>query len=144
MSCIPGGEFSLADDDGYNITGHDIAGELVYRGDNVSMGYALCGDDLIKEDENNGVLYTGDIAKRDKDNYYYIIGRKKRFIKIYGNRVNLDETERLLKDIISDCCCVGEDDYMCVYINDEGRIDEIKISFHQKLEFITNFYRKIH
>jgi len=130
---IPGGEFSLVDDDGYNITGHDIAGELVYRGDNVSMGYALCGDDLIKEDENNGVLYTGDIAKRDKDNYYYIIGRKKRFIKIYGNRVNLDETERLLKDIISDCCCVGEDDYMCVYINDEGRIDEIKNFISSKI-----------
>jgi acyl-CoA synthetase (AMP-forming)/AMP-acid ligase II len=123
---IPGGEFSLIDDVGETICGDDIVGELVYKGNNVSMGYAVSGEDLSKEDVNNGVLYTGDLAKRDKDDYYYIVGRRKRFIKIYGNRVNLDETERLLKDIISDCACIGEDDHMCVFVNDQDRIDEIK------------------
>ena len=130
---IPGGEFSLIDHAGESIFGNDIAGELVYRGHNVSMGYALSSEDLSNGDENNGILFTGDLAKRDKDNYYYIVGRKKRFIKIYGNRVNLDETERLLKDIISDCACIGEDDYMCVFINDEDRIDEIKKFISSKI-----------
>ena len=130
---IPGGEFSIIDDSSTSITGDEIVGELVYKGSNVSMGYASCGEDLNKEDDNKGVLFTGDLAKRDKDNYYYIVGRKKRFIKIYGNRINLDETERLLKDIISDCACIGEDDHMCVFINDENRIDEIKKFISSKI-----------
>ena len=36
------------------------------------------------------------MARRDGDGFYYIVGRKKRFIKLYGNRVGLDEVERLL------------------------------------------------
>ena len=41
-------------------------------------------------------LFNGDLAKIDSDGFYYIVGRKKRFLKIYGNRVNLDEVEKLL------------------------------------------------
>jgi acyl-coenzyme A synthetase/AMP-(fatty) acid ligase len=123
---IPGGEFSLIDETGVTIEGHEIVGELVYKGKNVSLGYAECGYDLIKGDENKGVLITGDLAKRDSDNFHYIVGRKKRFIKIFGNRVNLDETERLLKSIISDCACTGADDHMLIYITDNSRKDEIR------------------
>ena len=122
---IPGGEFSLIDEKGSLIDESDIIGELVYKGKNVSMGYAECGDDLVKEDGNQGILYTGDLAKRDNDHFYYIVGRKKRFIKMYGNRVNLDETERLLKNIIPDCACAGEDDHMIIYITDKTRLDEV-------------------
>lgn len=134
---IPGGEFSLIDDFGETIYGDNIVGELVYKGNNVSMGYALSSEDISSGDENNGILFTGDLAKRDKDDYYYIVGRKKRFIKIYGNRVNLDETEILLKDIISDCACIGEDDHMCVFVNDQDRIDEIKnfISLKMRIHY---------
>jgi acyl-coenzyme A synthetase/AMP-(fatty) acid ligase len=123
---IPGGEFSLIADNGIEIKEHDIIGELVYRGKNVSMGYATCFDDLKKEDENHGTLFTGDLAKRDSDNFYYIVGRKRRFIKIFGNRINLDETESLLENIVPDCACTGEDDHMIIYITDKTRIDEIQ------------------
>ncbi|MEI6049956.1 MAG: AMP-binding protein [Bacteroidota bacterium] len=123
---IPGGEFSIIDDHNEPVTGFEIVGELVYKGRNVSHGYAECGDDLIKEDENKGILITGDLTKRDSDNFYYIVGRKKRFIKLFGNRVNLDETERLLKNIIPDCACIGEDDNMVVYINDYSREQEVR------------------
>lgn len=145
---IPGGEFSLIDETGATIEGNEIIGELVYKGGNVSMGYAECGDDLSKGDENQGTLITGDIAKRDSDGFYYIVGRKKRFIKIYGNRVNLDETERLLKSIISDCACVGVDDKMLIYINDAERLDEVrnfissKIGIHHAA-FTVKFIKKI-
>jgi acyl-coenzyme A synthetase/AMP-(fatty) acid ligase len=123
---IPGGELSLIDDNGSAIKDYDISGELVYKGKNVSMGYATSGDDLIKEDENHGILFTGDIAKRDRENFYYIVGRKTRFIKIFGNRVNLDETESLLGNIISECACTGEDDHMIIYITDNTRSDEVR------------------
>jgi len=123
---IPGGKFSLIDEKGSIIDMPEKQGELVYKGKNVSMGYARSGEDLIKGNENQGILVTGDMAKRDSDGFYYIVGRKKRFIKLFGNRVNLDETERLLKHIIHDCACVGEDDNMTIYITDDSRIDEVR------------------
>lgn len=123
---IPGGQFSLINENGQTITESNVVGELVYKGRNVSLGYAECGEELSKFDENKGVLITGDMAKRDDDSFYYIVGRKKRFVKIFGNRINLDETERLLKNTVSDCACVGNDDQMFIYINDESRSEEVR------------------
>lgn len=123
---ISGGEFSLIDKAGLTIDENEFMGELVYKGANVSMGYAISGGDLGKGDENRGTLITGDLAKRDNDNFYFIVGRKKRFIKIYGNSINLDETEGLLKNIIPDCACVGEDDNLVVYITDLSMESKVK------------------
>jgi long-chain acyl-CoA synthetase len=123
---IPGGEFQLIDNNGNTIQESGIIGELVYKGKNVSMGYAISGDDLKKGDDNQGVLFTGDLAKRDEDGFYFITGRKGRFIKLYGNRINLDETERLLEKIIPDCACTGEDDQLAIYIADKSRLAEIQ------------------
>lgn len=123
---IPGGQFSLIDENGNEITGSGIDGELVYTGPNVSLGYAECIEDLAKGDENHGVLHTGDIARRDEDGFYYITGRMKRFVKIFGNRVNLDATEQLVKAVITSCACVGVDDKLTVFITETGREEEIK------------------
>ena len=114
---IPGGSFSLIDDNGNEITEDNITGELIYKGANVTLGYAESRSDLIKGDENHGVLLTGDMAKRDKDGFYYIVGRKKRFLKMFGKRVNLDEVERIIKSEYSflDCACDGTDDNMYKY-----------------------------
>lgn len=123
---IPKGDFQLIDENKDLIEEADKTGELVYCGPNVSMGYAECGDDLNLGDLNRGKLYTGDLAKKDTDNFYYIVGRKKRFIKLFGNRVNLDETERLLKNLMPDCACAGSDDKMVIFITEQNRIDEVK------------------
>lgn len=123
---IPGGKFHLVDEQRRVISEAETVGELVYTGANVSLGYAEYLDDLAKEDENKGILYTGDLAKRDADSYYYIVGRKKRFVKLFGNRVNLDETERLLKNLLADCACAGRDDEMQVFITDANRQNEVK------------------
>lgn len=125
---IPGGRFALLDAEDGVISAPDEIGELVYWGDNVTMGYAVCPEDLEKGDEWNGYLVTGDMAKRDEDGFYYIVGRKKRFLKIYGSRVNLDETERILHKQYPDieCACTGRDDEMVVYVTDENRTEEIR------------------
>ncbi len=123
---IPGGEFTLMDDDGHIITQSEREGELVYKGENVSMGYADSCYDLGKGDENCGVLRTGDIAKRDNDGFYHIVGRKKRFVKIFGNRINLDEVEQLLKEGGHDCVCAGEDDKLRVYTTVADKTKEIE------------------
>ena len=115
---IPGGKFTLVDADGKEIREPETVGELVYEGENVTLGYAECADDLAKGDERHGRLVTGDMAKRDADGFYYIVGRKKRFLKIFGNRVNLDETERMIKGAFPglDCACGGVDDKMKIYV----------------------------
>ena len=94
---IPGGKFILIGADGKEVTKPLTSGELVYYGKNVTLGYAECGEDLSLGDERHGRLETGDMAQFDADGYYYIVGRKKRFLKIFGNRVNLDEVDRLVK-----------------------------------------------
>jgi len=122
---IPGGEFKLVDESGKLIEENDCVGELVYKGRNVSLGYAERAEDLAKGDENKGTLITGDLAKRDNDGFYTIVGRKKRFIKIFGNRINLDEAERLIKNIIPDCACGGSDDQMVIYLTDIEKQNEV-------------------
>lgn len=118
---IPGGRFKLIDEDGNQIKESHVPGELVYEGDNVTMGYAECGDDLNKGDERGGVLRTGDVAQFDEDGFYYIVGRMKRFLKIYGNRVNLDEIDRMIKGRFEriDVASAGIDDHMYIFITDD-------------------------
>jgi acyl-coenzyme A synthetase/AMP-(fatty) acid ligase len=112
---IPGGELVLMDESGGIIADSDVIGELVYKGPNVTLGYAETDSDLAKGDENDGILKTGDMAKRDADGFYYIVGRKKRFLKLFGNRVNIDELENILKSAGFECACTGIDDSMVVF-----------------------------
>ena len=124
---IPGGRFLLIDVDGREILEPEVTGELVYEGANVTLGYAECAEDLAKGDERHGRLVTGDMAKRDEEGFYYIVGRKKRFLKIFGNRVNLDETERLIKGAFPDmdCACGGVDDKMKIFVTDEKYVQRV-------------------
>lgn len=134
---IPGGAFWLQDSDGSIIEKADTVGELVYRGDNVTLGYAESKKDLALGDERKGVLVTGDMAVRDSDGFYSIVGRKKRFVKIFGSRVNLDETERLLLDKGYTCACCGVDDRMSVYTENQGKEEEI----HKLISTLLNLNR---
>lgn len=123
---VPGGKFELVDNLGNVIQEPNVDGELIYYGDNVSLGYAECADDLLKGDENHGRLATGDIAHRDQDGFYYITGRLKRFVKIWGNRCNLDQLEQIVKTIAISCACVGVDDCVTIFTTQDGVEQEIK------------------
>ena len=131
---IPDGKLFLLDENGSEIAQPDVEGELCYKGDNVSLGYAYTGEDLIHGDDNCGFLKTGDLAKFDEDGFYFITGRKKRFVKIFGNRVNLDECENLLKEKfnLTDIACTGNDKKICIYINDDNLSLQVS-SFLSKL-----------
>lgn len=124
---IPGGKFYLIDAEGKKITTAYTTGELIYEGKNVTLGYAECGEDLKKGDERNGRLETGDMAQFDDEGYYYIVGRKKRFLKIYGNRVNLDEIDRLIKgEFEIEVASSGVDDHLYIFVTDEKYKDNVK------------------
>lgn len=123
---IPGGSFTVVDTEGKPIQTPETPGELVYRGANVSLGYAECPADLALGDVNHGVLHTGDVAQFDADGYYYIVGRLKRFVKIFGNRVNLDQAEQIARGLVSDCACTGEDDRLVVHITDSTQQEAMR------------------
>ena len=132
---IPGGELSVVDADGNTIKQPEVDGELLYHGENVCLGYAESRADLNKGDENHGVLHTGDIAKFDKDGYFYITGRMKRFVKVWGNRTNLDATEQLVKCITPNCACAGVDDLITVFVTEDGLEEKIKNHLVEKTGF---------
>lgn len=124
---IPGGKFALIGDDGKPVTVPDTTGELVYEGKNVTLGYAEKGEDLILGDERHGRLETGDMAQFDKDGFYYIVGRRKRFLKIYGNRVNLDEIDRLIKGKFGiETASSGVDDHAYIFVTDGSIAEEVR------------------
>jgi acyl-CoA synthetase (AMP-forming)/AMP-acid ligase II len=94
---LPGGEFVIRTDDGAETTAPDVVGEVLYRGPNVMMGYAESEAELAEGDSRHGVLETGDLGRLDADGYLFITGRLKRIGKVFGNRVNLDDLEQLLR-----------------------------------------------
>ena len=136
---IPGGKFELIDVNGKIIENPNEIGELIYYGKNVTLGYAQCGEDLSLGDVNHSKLETGDLALKDEENYYTIVGRKKRFLKMFGKRTNLQEVEHLLCEKFRDeeFACTGIDDKMYIFITNDKFIDEIvpfissKINLHQ-------------
>lgn len=117
---IPEGKLYLLNSDGSKIEKIEAEGELGYSGPNVTMGYALCKEDLLKGDEWNGEYRTGDIAYRDADGCYFIIGRTSRFLKLYGLRISLDRVELLIRNQFDiECACDGTDDRMEIYITEK-------------------------
>ena len=132
---IPNGKFFLINKENKKITDCNTVGELGYVGKNVSLGYAEEAKDLAKGDENHGVLLTGDMAKVDEDGFYWLVGRKKRFLKIYGNRINLDETEDFVKTRFCDVdlACSGLDDKIHVYVTDNKIVDDVRQYLSDKM-----------
>ena len=139
---IPGGKFILRDVNDNPIEEPGVVGELVYEGENVTLGYAQCGEDLIKGDERGGRLETGDMAKRDEDGYYYVVGRKKRFLKLFGNRVNLDEVDRMVKSAFedTDCASTGNDDLMQIFITNPAHKDAVMELIHDRTHLNPRAY----
>ena len=122
---VPGGRLELEND-----------GELVYYGPNVSLGYATCSEDLAKADEHDGRLETGDMGYKDEEGFFYISGRKKRFIKLQGKRISLDHVQEVLQKAfaIDDIVCTGEDDkVVIVWTTENLDEDQILSLFEEKM-----------
>ena len=122
---IPGGSLSILNKQGVESTEGTCEGELIYRGPNVTLGYAESIEDLKLKDERNGILLTGDIVKRDCDGYYFITGRKSRFLKLYGIRISLDEIRDLIVNYLGiECACGGNDKKMIVLVTSINKVKE--------------------
>ena len=89
--------------------GEDGIGELVVKAPNVMMGYYK---DLEKTQEvlKHGWLHTGDLVYQDKDEFIYIVGRKKDMIVLKnGKKIFPDELELMINklDLVKECMVFG-------------------------------------
>jgi acyl-CoA synthetase (AMP-forming)/AMP-acid ligase II len=116
---IPGCEIWVENERGEKIIKPGEQGELICRGENVSMGFAENSNDLSLPDINSSVLKTGDYAIFDSDGFFSIVGRKSRFIKLYGLRINLQELEEILLLKGFKCACSGSDQYLNIYLTEQ-------------------------
>ncbi|MFF1384974.1 AMP-binding protein [Arthrobacter sp. NPDC058288] len=112
---VPGGSFRIDP-----VAGLDD-GELVYTGPNVMLGYAESPDDL-SAGRTVAELRTGDLARQHPTGIYEIVGRRSRFVKVVGLRVDLGQVERILAGLGVSGACAGSDDGLVVAV--EGDHDE--------------------
>ncbi len=136
----PGGILSIVDAEGNESFEGEAEGEMVFRGENVTLGYAQSIEDLAKGDENHGIMHTGDLARRDADGCYYIIGRLKRFLKIFGLRIGLDEVENLVKEEYhTDCYCKGDDEKLTILVTDSSLVEKLPLFVEGKTHLFHKY-----
>ncbi len=109
------------------------AGELVYRGPNVMLGYATSREDLLKPQTTDEV-WTGDIAVCNDRGYFRIVGRTSRFAKLFGLRIGFDDIERRLSDAGIQAAVSGDDTGLVVATSKKGSADTIRSSLAQDLD----------
>lgn len=106
---VPGGSFRIVPVPGLE------EGELVYTGPNVMLGYAESPEDLALG-RTVHELRTGDLARLDSSGLYEVVGRRSRFVKIVGLRVDLGQVERILADLGMEAACAGTDEGLVVAV----------------------------
>lgn len=94
-------------------------GELIYRGHNVMKGY-LNRPDANAKTLKNGWLYSGDVAVKDEDGFFFIVDRTKEMIIRGGLNVYPREVEEVIMqhDMVSMVAVIG--------IPNERRGEEIR------------------
>jgi len=73
----------------------DEVGELLIRGDHVCKGYWNQPKETAKAIRDSW-LHTGDLARRDSEGYYYIVGRSKDMIISGGENIYPAEVESVI------------------------------------------------
>ena len=115
-------------------------GELCYEGDNIYRGYAKSHNDLNSV-QSIKVLNTGDIAYRDADGFYFITGRKSRFIKIDGKRFSLDSIQNELSSIFEiEVICIEKLGKIQIISEEEISLNDIFSKYMKKLSIRNSHY----
>lgn len=136
---ISSGKFRVILEDKSN---NDVEGEIVYEGPNVMLGYAESAADLKKGDELKGILHTGDLGYIDDDGFLFITGRKKRIVKINGNRFSLDHLEEMIMSMGINVAAISEQDKITVFIIDSKNKPKV-INIFEELNIGKLYYNLI-
>lgn len=117
--------------------GNDVpygeAGEFLVKGPNIMLGY-WNNEEATQEAMRGGYFHTGDVARRDKDGYFYIIDRLKDMIISMGENIYPREVEELIYQFpgIAEAAVIGIEDKLrgqagaCFYSLHEGATINIR------------------
>jgi acyl-CoA synthetase (AMP-forming)/AMP-acid ligase II len=109
---IPGVELRVVDEHGCDLPTGEV-GELVARGQNVTPGYL---DEPAETAAilHGGWLWTGDLAYRDAEGFFFHRGRAKEILKVGGHRVSPVEIEQVIgrHPGVADVALVGVEDWL--------------------------------
>jgi acyl-CoA synthetase (AMP-forming)/AMP-acid ligase II len=103
---VPGTDILLLGEDGRPV-GPNVVGEIVHRGPSIASGYWDDPDATrrtfrpnplrpAEAPDTERVVFTGDLAKKDRDGFLHFVGRRDRMIKSMGFRVGPDEVVDVL------------------------------------------------
>ncbi len=133
---VKGGRVDIQSDD------PEAGGEIWYRGKNIFGGYAETYEDLANLSSID-CLKTGDLGIIGNNAELYIIGRKKRMIKINGIRFNLSVLESELSTLIGTVALVSKkDDYMTGFVEREPNASVVA-RFYKKYKIKKNNFKLI-
>lgn len=91
---IPGVTLKVLDRAGLELPVEGV-GEIVASGDNIMLGYWRNSEATAEVSSHHG-YHTGDLGYRDKDNYFFVVGRKDNQLKVGGHRINTQEIEDVI------------------------------------------------
>lgn len=96
--------------EGYEVGPNEV-GELLLSGPSCMQGY-WNNAKATNETIINGWLHTGDLVKKDEQNYFYVVGRKKEMFISGGENVYPVEVEKVLRShpIVNEAAVVGVKD----------------------------------
>lgn len=99
---LPGVQPIIVDNDGKELKGNSVEGNLCIKYPWPSMLRTLYGDhDRCKQayfSSFKGLYFTGDGVKRDEDGYYRILGRVDDVMNISGHRMGTAEVENAINE----------------------------------------------
>ncbi|RLB93439.1 MAG: AMP-binding protein [Deltaproteobacteria bacterium] len=111
-----GVEAKIVDPMGVELPDEQV-GELIFKTPRMMKEY-YSNPEKTEETLKNGWLYTGDLLKKDKDGYFYIVDRMKDMVTSGGENIFPVEIEDALMDHpdIDDVACIGYPDERLVGI----------------------------
>jgi fatty-acyl-CoA synthase len=118
-------EVDIFDENGKSLAAEEI-GELVLKGPMAMKGYwknPKATDETIK----NGWLHTGDLVRKDREGYFYVVGRKKDMFISGAENVYPAEIEQILRQLpqIAEAAVIGVEDARW------GEVGKAFISLHK-------------
>lgn len=131
-SLLPGWHLALSDVE-------DEIGQIVIYGDMIGLGYIGKQEEsgfktITIDGKEHRAFYTGDYGKYIDGNLYFI-SRKDMQIKINGNRVDLSEINRILREeCCKDVCTIYHNKLIYVfYVSETADIGTIRILLQKRL-----------
>ena len=112
---LPGAVMDVVDREGQPITQPDKGGLLVIKRPFPHFFRTVFGDpDRYARDWNTipGVYFTGDVALRDEDGYYMVVGRADDVLNVSGHRIGSAEVESALVShpAVAEAAVIGKPD----------------------------------